>query len=159
VKRNILCLQDQSIELYDKIISQDDTDRMKIVIDMDNTIIDELGSTLRPGIVNFLEKILSRHELILWTNSTRVRVMEILDYFKLRKYFLKIITRENYDPEEKGLKKDIGKYNYDIIIDDDIEEIKYNQNNGKIGILIEAYRKNKKMDESELEKIMIKYKL
>jgi len=68
--------------------------------------------------------------------------MEILDYFDLRKYFVKIITRENYDPEEKGIKKDIGKYNYDMIIDDDIEEIEYNKKRGKVGILVEAYRKN-----------------
>jgi len=44
---------------------------MKIAIDMDNTIIDELGSTLRPGIINFLEELAARHELILWTNSRR----------------------------------------------------------------------------------------
>ena len=84
---------------------------MRIAIDMDNTIIDELGSTLRPGILDFLDKILKKHELILWTNSRRIRTMEILDHFKIRKYFSKIISRENYDPEEKGLMKDIGKYN------------------------------------------------
>ena len=38
---------------------------MKIAIDMDNTIIDELGSTLRPGIIDFLEEMAARHELIL----------------------------------------------------------------------------------------------
>jgi predicted HAD superfamily phosphohydrolase YqeG len=38
---------------------------MKIVFDMDNTIIDEFGSTLRQGIINFLEKISLKHELIL----------------------------------------------------------------------------------------------
>ena len=132
---------------------------MKIVIDMDNTIIDDLGSTLRPGIINFFEKITIKNELILWTNSKRIRTIEILDYFKIRKYFTKIISRENYDPEENGKRKDIGKYNYDIIIDDDIEEIEYNKNNGRIGILVEAYRNNKKIDETELEKIIIKYKL
>jgi len=132
---------------------------MKIVIDMDNTIIDELGSTLRPGIIKFLDKISKRHELILWTNSKRIRAMEILNYFKIRKYFEKIISRENYDPEEKGNRKDIRDYNYDIIIDDDIEEIEYNKKNGKIGILFESYRKNKKMDENELEKIENNFKL
>ncbi|MDR2783247.1 MAG: HAD family hydrolase [Treponema sp.] len=126
---------------------------MKIAIDMDNTIIDELGSTLRPGIINFLEIISTRHELILWTNSKRMRTMEILDYFNLRKYFQKkIITRENYDAEEKGIKKNIEKYNYDIIIDDDAEEIEYNKNNGKIGVLVESYRKNKTIDENEMKK-------
>ena len=121
---------------------------------MDNTIIDELGSTLRPGIICFLEELSSRHELILWTNSKRIRAMEILDHFDLRKYFVKLISRENYDTEEKGLQKNIREYDYDILIDDDIEEIRYNQNNGKIGILVESYRKNKKIDEDELGKII-----
>jgi phosphoglycolate phosphatase-like HAD superfamily hydrolase len=132
---------------------------VKIALDMDNTIIDELGSTLRPGIKDFLKKISGRHELILWTNSKRLRTMEILDYFDIRKYFVKIISRENYDPEEKGNKKDIEKYNIDIIIDDDIEEIEYNKNKGKTGIPVEPYRKNKIMNEDELEEIIIKYKL
>ena len=126
---------------------------------MDNTIVDELGSTLRPGIINFLEKISLNHELILWTNSKRLRTMEILEYFNIKKYFIKIISRENYDPEEKGNKKDIEKYNYDIIIDDDVLEIEYNKNKGKIAIIVESYRKNKKMPENELEDIIIKYKL
>ena len=132
---------------------------MKIAIDMDNTIVDELASTLRPGIINFLEKVSIKNELILWSNSRRIRTMEILDYFDLRKYFVKIITRENYDPEEKRIRKDIGKYNYDMIIDDDIEEIEYNKKKGKVGILVEAYRKNKKIDENEMEKIIENYKL
>jgi len=131
---------------------------MKIAMDMDNTIIDELGSTLRPGIVSFLEKVSIRNELILWTNSRRMRSMEILDYFDLRKHFVKIISRENYDPEEIGLRKNIAEYDYDIIIDDDPEEVEYNKKNGKIGILVEFYRKNKKIDENEMKKIMEEYK-
>ena len=132
---------------------------MKIAIDMDNTIIDELGSTLRPGIVNFLAELYQRHELILWTNSKRMRAIEVLNYSNIRKYFVKIISRENYDPDEKGLRKDIRINNYDIIIDDDIEEVEYNKHNGKIGILVEPYRKNKKMAENEMDEIIKKYKL
>ena len=132
---------------------------MKIAIDMDNTIIDELGSSLRPGIINFLETISKGHELILWTNSKRIRTIEILDHFDIRKYFKKIISRENYDPDEKGLRKDIGEYDCDIIIDDDREEVEYNKSKGKIGILVQTYRKDKKMNEKELEEIRIKYKL
>jgi phosphoglycolate phosphatase-like HAD superfamily hydrolase len=132
---------------------------MKIAIDMDNTIIDELGSTLRPKIIEFLEELSRNNELILWTNSKRIRAIEILDHFNLRKYFTKIISRENYDPEEKGLRKDLKKYQYDIIIDDDIEEILFNKNNGKIGILVETYRKGKNLTEGELDEIIEKYKL
>ena len=132
---------------------------MKIAIDMDNTIVDEFGSTLRPGIINFLKNISIKHEIILWTNSKRMRTIEILDYFEIRKYFNKIISRENYDPEEKGLRKDIRKYNYDLLIDDDIEEICYNKKNGQLAILVETYRKNKKINEKEFEEIIIKYEL
>jgi len=132
---------------------------MKIAIDMDNTIIDELGSTLRPGIINFLVELSSRHKLILWTNSRRIRTMEILDYFDLRKYFLKIITRENYDPEDKGLRKNISEYNIDILIDDDPEEIEFNKNKGKQAVLVTSFRKNKKVNKCELNEIILKYKL
>ena len=132
---------------------------MKIAIDMDNTIIDEFGSTLRPGILDFLEEISTRHELILWTNSKRIRAMEIIEHFDIRKYFAKIISRENYDPQEIDLRKDISQYDYDILIDDDPEEIAYNESRGKTGILVETYKKDKKVDENEFKQIMIKYKL
>jgi len=132
---------------------------MKIAIDMDNTIIDEFGSTLRPGILDFLEEISTRHELILWTNSKRIRAMEIIDHFDIRKYFTKIISRENYDPQEIGLSKDISQYDYDILIDDDPEEIKYNESRGKTAILVETYRKNKKVNENEFEEIIKKYSI
>jgi len=42
--------------------------------------------------------------------------MEIPDHFDIRKYFTKIISRENYDPEETGLRKDIGQYDCDIVL-------------------------------------------
>jgi TFIIF-interacting CTD phosphatase-like protein len=132
---------------------------MKIAIDMDNTIIDEFGSTLRPGILDFLEDIATRHELILWTNSKRIRAMEIIDHFDIRKYFTKIISRENYDPQEIGLRKDISQYDCDILIDDDPEEIKYNESRGRTGILVETYRKDKKVNEDEFEEIILKHKL
>ena len=132
---------------------------MKIAIDMDNTLTDEFGSTLRPGIVDFLEKISKNNELILWTNSKRMRALEIIGHFDLRKYFSKIITRENYDPNGNDLRKNIKEYGLDIIIDDDKKETEYNNGNGKIGILIEPYRKNKKMEENELNKIIKKYRL
>jgi phosphoglycolate phosphatase-like HAD superfamily hydrolase len=132
---------------------------MKIAIDMDNTIIDEFGSSLRPGILDFLEEISTRHELILWTNSKRIRAMEIIDHFDIRKYFTKIISRENYDPQEIGLRKDISQYGYDVLIDDDPEEIKYTESMRKTGILVDTYRQNKKVNETELEGIIKKYSI
>ena len=85
--------------------------------------------------------------------------MEIIEHFDIRKYFAKIISRENYDPQEIDLRKDISQYDYDILIDDDPEEIAYNESRGKTGILVETYKKDKKVDENEFKQIMIKYKL
>ncbi|QQO10362.1 NIF family HAD-type phosphatase [Breznakiella homolactica] len=96
---------------------------MKIAIDMDNTLIDELGSTKRPGIEYFLETISQKNELHLLTNSTKARALEIMKYNDLRKYFVDVIAREDYDPEGKGIYKDLRKYDFDILIDDDPEEI------------------------------------
>ena len=56
---------------------------MKIAINMDNIIVDEFGSTLRSGILDFLKCVSTKYELILWTNSKRIRAMEILEKYKL----------------------------------------------------------------------------
>ena len=88
----------------------------KIVFDMDNTLIDEFGSTLRPGITAFLEQLKSMNcELYLWTNSSRDRAKEILIHHKLDHYFSKFIYREDYDPENKGVRKDIRKIGGEIL--------------------------------------------
>jgi phosphoglycolate phosphatase-like HAD superfamily hydrolase len=132
---------------------------MKIAIDMDNTLIDELGSTKRPGIDEFLEAISKKHELIVWTNSTKTRALDFLRHHNLRKYFVEIIAREDYDPNEKGVYKNLQKYNIDMLIDDDPAEIQFNLKNKKKGILVESYRKNKEMNPNELTDIIKKYKL
>ncbi|QQO07786.1 NIF family HAD-type phosphatase [Breznakiella homolactica] len=132
---------------------------MKIAIDMDNTLTDELGATLRPGITDFLETLSLKNQLFLWTNSKKARALEILKHHNLRKYFDTIISREDYDPEGKGIPKDLRRYDFDILIDDDPAEIQYNVKNKKTGILVESYRKSKVMDKDELSKIIKKYKL
>jgi phosphoglycolate phosphatase-like HAD superfamily hydrolase len=127
---------------------------MKIAIDMDNTLIDELGSTVRPGIVAFLDALGQKHELVLWTNSTKARAIQILYDLNLRKYFPRIIAREDYDPENKGIRKDLREYGLDALIDDDPAEISFNKANGQRAFLVESYRKGKKMWETELKEIL-----
>jgi hypothetical protein len=126
---------------------------MIIVIDMDNTIVDEFGSTLRPGIIDFLEKTTKRNSFILWTNSKKERAYEIIVHHKLRKYFTKIIVREDYDPNDEGKMKDIRLENADVIIDDDPKEIEFNKKNRKRTYLVKSYRKNSSMLSNEFEKI------
>ncbi|MDH5656588.1 MAG: HAD family hydrolase [Spirochaetia bacterium] len=127
---------------------------MRIVVDMDNTLTDEFGSTARPGIHDFLKSLLkSEHELILWTNSTAERARTIIAEHELRNYFNTFIFREDYDPQNTGKHKDIGSVSADIIIDDDPQEIKAAQHSKKIGILISPFRKGGKVQKAELANI------
>ncbi|HMV78202.1 MAG TPA: HAD family hydrolase [Leptospiraceae bacterium] len=127
---------------------------MKIVFDMDNTVSDEFGSELREGIKELLSKLVSeKHTLVLWTNSSEERAEEILTRLKIKKFFSKCIFREDYDPENAGKRKDIRSINADLIIDDDEKEIFFNKENGKKGFRISPFRKGKKPDKTELEKL------
>jgi len=127
---------------------------MNIVIDMDNTLTDEFGSSTRPGIVEFLQKLKNEgHVLLLWTNSTKERAVSILSDHKLNLFFSKFIFREDYDPKNIGLNKDIRNIKGDILIDDDPNEINYMKKINKKGILITSYRKGKSCDKNELNEI------
>jgi len=127
---------------------------MKIVIDLDNTLTDEFGNTKRPEVDKFLMKLIKdKHELILWTNSTSQRAKKILYDHNLKQYFSKFIFREDYDPENKGLNKNIVLVNADLIIDDDPDEIQFAKNMGRNGILVKSYRKNSQIEPDELNKV------
>ena len=117
---------------------------MIIVFDMDNTLTDEMGSSLRPGIIVLLQKLVKeKFELKLWTNSKKDRAISILHEHKLKLYFSEFVFRENYDPEDKGIRKDIRKVKGEILIDDDPKEIQYVKSIGKDGFLISSFRKGK----------------
>ena len=123
---------------------------------MDNTIIDELGFSLRPGIVEFLEYLSNKYHLVLWTNSKKVRAYEIIKYLNIRSYFDDIITREDYDPNEDGFQKNISARGIKIFIDDDPKEIAFVNKNKSKGILVKSYRKGMKMDSNEFSDIIKK---
>ena len=127
---------------------------MTIVFDMDNTLTDEVGSTIRPGILSLLQRCKNDgHKLVLWTNSTRDRAKDILYRHNLSRYFSTFIFRENYDPQEKGLHKDIRKVKGDILIDDDPAEISYIKAIHKKGFRISSYRKGMKPNSKELSEL------
>ena len=131
--------------------------KMIIVFDMDNTLADEMGASLRPGITQFLQKLNSeKHELKLWTNSKRDRAISILQEHKLKVYFSECIYREDYDPDDKGIRKDIRKVKGDFLIDDDPKEIQFVKSIGKDGFVISSFRKGAKAKAGELDEI---YKL
>ncbi|MBN1412229.1 MAG: DUF705 domain-containing protein [Spirochaetales bacterium] len=127
---------------------------MIIAFDMDNTLIDEFGSTVRPGIIQLLDKLKGEHHtLVLWTNSARARARMILRDLDLEKYFDRFIFRENYDPDNKNRPKDLRKIDGDILIDDDPGEIRYVKSIKRKGILIHPFRKGKSVPKGEIKEI------
>jgi hydroxymethylpyrimidine pyrophosphatase-like HAD family hydrolase len=124
---------------------------MNIVFDMDNTLADEMGGSVRPGIIELLNQLISEnHFLCLYTNSTKQRAIFILNQLNLRQYFSKFVFREDYDPDNIGLKKNISMISGDILIDDDPSEIEFTKSQKKTAFLISPFRKNSKPDEKEL---------
>ena len=126
----------------------------KIVFDMDNTLSDEFGKAIRPNIIELLEKLTTEnHQLFLWTNSRKDRAIEIINRLNLRKYFKQMLFREDYDPDNKGNRKDIRKLGGDILIDDDPKEIAFTDSIGLKGIYISPYRAGGKSSAEEIGKI------
>jgi FMN phosphatase YigB (HAD superfamily) len=125
-----------------------------VVFDMDNTLVDSFGARVRPGIVDLLRRLRQDgHSLVLWTNSWRERATEILRLHDLRRYFKACICREDYDPDERDVPKDIRRIKGDVLVDDDPEAIRYVQRTGRKGFLIQPYRKSAPVDRKELAEL------
>ncbi|NQZ06502.1 MAG: hypothetical protein HRT35_05000 [Algicola sp.] len=125
---------------------------MKIVFDMDNTLTDDFGRSVRPGMVELLRSLVqAEHQLVLWTSSAKARAKTILADHELALYFCEFIYREDYDPKNLGLVKDIRQINGNILIDDAPDLIKHVRSVGKKGFLISPYRRaGQGLDEQEL---------
>jgi hydroxymethylpyrimidine pyrophosphatase-like HAD family hydrolase len=127
---------------------------MTIVFDMDNTLVDEFGASVRPGIMALLNRLKKEgHDLVLWTNSTRSRALSILNDHDLKCFFRLLIFRENYDPENRGLHKDIRKIKGDMLVDDDPSEINYVHSIRKLAFKISPYRKGSASNKKELARL------
>jgi hydroxymethylpyrimidine pyrophosphatase-like HAD family hydrolase len=125
---------------------------MKIVFDMDNTLTDDFGKSARPGIKKLLTKLRKEnHQLILWTNSKKDRAKSILEDHQLVPYFQKFIYREDYDPHNMHLLKDIRLIKADFIIDDDPKQVNFNRAHGKDGFIITPFRENTKPNKKDLD--------
>ncbi|MEQ8173968.1 MAG: NIF family HAD-type phosphatase [Syntrophomonadaceae bacterium] len=125
-----------------------------VVFDMDNTLVDELGSKVRPGMLDLLTRLNEDgHTLILWTSSKRQRAQTILHFHRLDSFFTNFVYREDYDPKEEWVRKDIRMVNGDVLIDDDPNEIDFTIGINKAGFLISAFRQGKNPPLEELEEI------
>ena len=127
---------------------------MKIVFDMDNTLTDECGSSVRPGIIGLLTRLKTDgHILCLWTNSTRDRALSILRDHKLEGFFSTTVFREDYDPKNTGLKKDIRTINGDVLVDDDTAEIEFVRSIDRRGVIVASFRKRGRPNPIEMSRV------
>jgi hydroxymethylpyrimidine pyrophosphatase-like HAD family hydrolase len=114
---------------------------MKIAVDMDNTLFDDFGQRMRPGIRELLLDLKEDgHELVLWTSSTRERATRILAEHRVVGLFAACLYREDYDPDNRGVVKDLRAIDADAIIDDDPKHVDFAASIGRIGILVASYR-------------------
>ena len=125
---------------------------LQIIVDLDNTLVDEFGRQVRPGMVEFLETLAADgHQLILWTSSTGQRARAILAEHDLERHFARLICREDYDDSGP---KNIAEIGGQAIIDDDPAQVDAATASGALGLLITAYRGGPDPNPGELGQIL-----
>jgi hypothetical protein len=122
-----------------------------IVFDMDNTLADELGQSVRPGIRGLLAELNgSGHQLTVWTSSTGDRAGEILGRLGLARYSSRVIPREEYDPANSGALKDVRSIGADWFIDDDPRQIDHATSQRVKTLLVPPYRRRVRLPENDI---------
>lgn len=128
---------------------------MRIAVDLDNTLVDEFGKRVRPGIVNVLARLKAEgHTLILFTQSTRERARIILRDHGLEAHFAEFLYREDWDRENVNPPKNLLLCKADALIDDDPQHVQAARELGKIGVLVASYRGGSRIDPKETERIL-----
>ena len=132
---------------------------MHIYFDLDNTIIDETGDNVRPGMHELLTSF-KRHgvKLSIWTASVRDRAEPILSNLRLKDYFTDFVYRDDYDPDAgygRAKPKDIRFGDGDMLIDDSYNHVEFVKSIGRQGFRITPYISyiNPDPDPIELEQI------
>ena len=115
----------------------------KVVFDLDHTLIDEKGESVRPGIFKLLTSLKNNGvELILWTASFKERSEPILQKLGLSIYFDKFVYREDYNTDSRrwiSVSKDIRVTNGDILVDDSQKQVDYVNSIGLVGYKMTPY--------------------
>jgi len=114
-----------------------------IYLDLDNTLIDELGKTVRPGMFKLLDSFKSNNlQLSIWTASTKNRAEPIINNLGLASYFTSFVYRDDYDPDATfaGMQsKDIRFGDGDMLIDDSPRHCKFVESIGLKAFRIEPF--------------------
>jgi hydroxymethylpyrimidine pyrophosphatase-like HAD family hydrolase len=132
---------------------------MHVYFDLDNTIIDETGNNVRPGMYELLTSF-KHHgiQLSIWTASVRERAEPILYKLNLKGYFSSVICRDDYDPNAtwgKVKPKDIRFGDGDMLIDDNQNHIDFVESIGRKGFRITPFISyiDPEPDSRELERL------
>ena len=119
------------------------TNNKKVVFDLDHTLIDEKGESVRPGIFKLLTSLKNNGvELILWTASFKERSEPILQKLGLSIYFDKFVFREDYNTDSRrwiSAPKDIRMTGGDILVDDSQKQVDYVNSIGLVGYKMTPY--------------------
>jgi hypothetical protein len=130
---------------------------MHIYFDLDNTLIDELGETVRPGMFGLLESFKANNlQLSIWTASTKNRAEPIIHNLGLAEHFTSFIYRDDYDPDATfaGMQpKDIRFGDGDMLIDDSPRHCKFVESIGLKAFKVEPYITYMDTDPGELEEL------
>jgi hydroxymethylpyrimidine pyrophosphatase-like HAD family hydrolase len=130
---------------------------MHIYIDLDHTLIDELGQTVRPGMFELLNSFKANNlQLSIWTASTKERAEPIINNLGLAEYFSSFVYRDDYDPDATfaGMRpKDIRFGDGDMLIDDSPRHCKFVESIGLKAFKVDPYITYMDTDPSELEKL------
>jgi len=136
------------------------TKTKKVVFDVDHTLIDEKGESVRPGIVDLLKSLKDNGvELAVWTASFKERSEPILRNLGLIEYFSDFVYREDYNTDSRrwiSVPKDIRKTNGDILVDDSRKQVDYVNSIGLVGFKMTPYASTEPYnspDMSELEEL------
>ena len=130
---------------------------MHIYFDLDNTLIDELGETVRPGMFELLESFKTNNlQLSIWTASTKARAEPIIQNLGLASYFTSFVYRDDYDPDATFAKtqaKDIRFGDGDMLVDDSKRHCDFTESIGLKAFKVTPFVSYKKTDPLELEEL------
>ena len=130
---------------------------MHIYFDLDNTLIDELGQTVRPGMFELLESFKANNlQLSICTASTQARAEPIINNLGLDEYFSSFVFRDDYDKDATFAKtqdKDIRFGGGDMLVDDSKRHCEFVESIGLKSFKVKPYVTHMDTDPSELEEL------
>ena len=128
---------------------------MLIVFDLDYTLVDRFGTSVRPGVEDLFQRLAAAgHGLALWTAASRYRTENIFAFHDLGRYFDPVVCRDDPLSTQAEGRKDIHLIGGGFLVDDEAERIDYVRGLGLDGFLVVPYTGYPLADEGELDRLL-----